>query len=267
MATELTFWRLIELETRNAFMNMAIDEAIFGARIAGHAPNTVRFYRWQPSAVSIGRFQDIEKEAQTENCRRHSVDIVRRTTGGGSVYHDSEGEITYSVIARKEDLGTEDIAEIYFRVYAGLGAALRMLGVQADFNEGSSKVCPNLTVNGRKISGSAQAHRKGVVLQHGTLLLKANLERMFTFLRVPWAKTRSQVVNIAKNKITSISEELGKEMPLADVNDALLKGFEKSLAVQFKAGRPTAREVEKAETLYRRKYATDEWNCFGKIRQ
>jgi lipoate-protein ligase A len=102
-ASHMTCWRLLKLETHNAYMNMAIDEAILDARINGIVPNTVRFYRWNPSAVSIGKFQNIENEVYLENCLKHGVDVVRRITGGGTVYHDVEGEITYSVVASKDD--------------------------------------------------------------------------------------------------------------------------------------------------------------------
>ena len=79
----------------------------------------------------------------------------------------------------------DDIADVYTRIYSGLAGALSMLDVTADFNEGSAKACPNLTVNGRKISGSAQCHKRGVVLQHGTILVKVDLGKMFKCLRVP----------------------------------------------------------------------------------
>ncbi len=71
-------WRLLRLEAHNAFMNMAIDEAILQARLAGEVPDTLRFYRWNPSAVSIGRFQKIENEVNLEECKKHGVDVVRR---------------------------------------------------------------------------------------------------------------------------------------------------------------------------------------------
>src|SRR5208337_2106036 len=169
-------------------MNMAIDEAILTARGEGCVGDTLRFFRWKPSAVSIGKFQKIENEVQLENCEQRGIDVVRRISGGGTVYHDAEDEITYSLIASKESLRAGDIAEVYERIYAGLTRALGILGVAADFNEGSAKACPNLTVKGRKISGSAQCYRRGVVLQHGTILANVNLERMFTYLRVPWAE-------------------------------------------------------------------------------
>ena len=257
-------WRLLKLETHNAFMNMAIDEAILRARIAERVPNTLRFYRWKPSAVSIGKFQKPENEVYLDNCRRLGVDVVRRISGGGTVYHDAEDEVTYSLIAKTEDLGVTDIAAVYARVYAGIADALRILGITADFNEGDAKNCPNLTVKGKKISGSAQAHKSGIVLQHGTLLLSVDLERMFTVLRVPWAKTCMEVVGVAKNKITSVKEELGHAVSAETANNALSVGFKNAFGIQLTEGELTPFERELAEELCREKYATDDWNFYGK---
>jgi lipoate-protein ligase A len=257
-------WRLLKLETHNAFMNMALDEAVLRARISERVPNTLRFYRWKPSAVSVGKFQKLENEVYLENCRRLSVDVVRRITGGGTVYHDAEDEVTYSVIARTEDLGVSDVAAVYARIYAGIADVLRLLGITADFNEGDAKNCPNLTVKGKKISGSAQAHKSGVVLQHGTLLLNVDLERMFTLLRVPWAKTCMEVVGVAKKKITSVKEELGHVVSAETANNALSVGFKNAFGIQLTDGELTSFELELAEELCREKYATDDWNFYGK---
>ncbi|MGB9676766.1 MAG: lipoate--protein ligase family protein [Candidatus Bathyarchaeales archaeon] len=257
-------WRLIRLETHNAFTNMAIDEAILNARIKGLVPNTVRFYKWRPSTVSIGKFQKIENEVHVESCRKNGVDIVRRITGGGTVYHDAEGEITYSVIASKTELGAKDISEVYTKIYSGIVEALQILGLKADFNEGNARACPNLTINGKKISGSAQCHKSGIVLQHGTILLDVDLEKMFTFLKVPWAKTCMEVVGIAKNKITSLNTELGREISAAKVHEALIEGFQKALKTKLENGQLTAYEKGLAEKLCKEKYATNEWNLHGK---
>jgi lipoate-protein ligase A len=257
-------WRILKLETHNAFMNMAIDEAILKARIENLVPNTLRFYGWKPSAVSIGKFQNVKSEVHLDNCRKHGVHVVRRITGGGTVYHDAEDEITYSVTARKEDLEAKDVTAVYAKIYAGLAEALEILGLTADFNEGNLKTCPNLTVNGKKISGSAQCHKHGVVLQHGTLLLDVDLEKMFTFLRVSWAQTCIEIVNVAKNKITSIRKELGKDVSLMKIHHALIEGFQKALNIQLKDGELTPYERELAEKLYKEKYATDDWNFNGK---
>jgi len=241
---------------------MAIDEAILTARINGLVPNTLRFYCWNPSAVSIGKFQKIENEVNLENCRMHGVDVVRRISGGGTVYHDAEGEITYSVVANKEDMQTENITEVYRKVYAGIAEGLKILGINTDFMEGDAKTCPNLTVKNKKISGSAQSHKGNIVLQHGTILVNVNLEKMFTFLRVPWANTCMEIVSVAKHKITSLRNELGKTVPFNEVYQALVCGFQKALNIQLENGELTHYEVELTENL-RKKYATDDWNFKG----
>jgi lipoate-protein ligase A len=260
----MAVWRLLKLETYNAFMNMAIDEAIMKARIENHVQNTLRFYCWKPSAVSIGRFQNIEKEVQLDNCRKHGVDVVRRITGGGTVYHDVEDEITYSVVANKKDLEAPDITAVYAKIYAGLAEAVKILGLRADFDKGNVKTCPNLTVKGKKISGSAQSHKKGVVLQHGTLLVDVDLQKMFTSLRVPWARTCMEVVGVAERKITSIKKELGRHVSVEEVKEALVKGFQKALNMKFVRGELTLYEKELSEKLSKEKYATDNWNFHGR---
>lgn len=259
----MAVWRLLEVETHDAFTNMAIDEAILTARIDGIVPNTLRLYCWEPSAVSVGRFQRIEDNVQIENCRKHDVSIVRRITGGGTVYHDAHDELTYSVIVRKDELKAHDVADIYARIYVGLTKALQSMGVTADFNEGSEKTCPNLTLKGRKISGSAQSHKKGIVLQHGTLLLDANFDRMFTFLRVPWIGTSTEIADIARKKITSIREELHRSVSIGEVSNALRKGFEKAIGIDFEKGKLTLNELDSARRLRKEKYETNEWSLHG----
>jgi len=257
-------WRLLRLETHDAYTNMAIDEAILTARTRNLAPNTIRFYRWNPSAVSIGKFQSIENEVQLDKCKKYGVDVVRRITGGGAVYHDTEGEITYSVVANKKDLKAENINAVYAKFYGGIAEALRILGVNTDFNEGNAKTCPNLTVNSKKISGSAQSHKKGVVLQHGTLLVDVDLEEMFTFLRVLWAKTCMEVVNVAKHKITSIHKEIERAVSIKEVEQALIQGFRRALKIEVVNGELTLYECELAEKLCKEKYSKNDWNFHGK---
>jgi lipoate-protein ligase A len=263
-------WRILKIETRNAAMNMAIDEAILLSRIAKKVPNTLRFYRWEPSAVSVGRFQKPEVEANLANCQRLGVDVVRRISGGGTVYHDCQGELTYSVVAKTEDLGAKDITEVYSSIYHAITKALGMFGIVTDYSPGDAKNCPNLNVHGKKISGSAQANKGGVVLQHGTLLLDVDLPRMFTVLRVPWANSCRQVVNVARGKITSIKQELGHEVSAETAANAVAFGFARTLNIQVVenvqtlGNSLTQGEQALAKRLYKEKYATKEWNLEGK---
>ncbi len=253
-------WRLLKLETRNAFMNMAIDEAVLKARIARMVPNTLRFYRWKPSAVSIGRFQKVSEEVYVENCRRHGVDIVRRITGGGAVYHDYEGEITYSVVISEKDVGSKDVISAYNLICRGLIEAARILGVNADFNPGNPTQCPNITIDKRKFSGSAQLHKKRILLQHGTFLVQTDLEKMFTFLRVPWARSLENVLRAARKRLTSIEQELQSTVSNEGAYEALARGFQKALKIELIEEDLTDYEIGLAEELYREKYSTDIWN-------
>ena len=241
---------------------MAIDEAVLMERVTNLVPNTLRIYKWKPSAVSVGRFQTVEKEACVQACRQHSVDIVRRMTGGGSVYHDAEGEVTYSIVVAKKDLNVDNIMGIYNKVYECISHGLRILGVISDFREGTKKACPNLTVDGRKISGSAQLHKGGVVLQHGTILVGVNLEKMFTFLRAG-EKPCNEIVEIAKNRVTSLEIELGRKVPTDCVLNALIKGFAQGLKAEFVEEPLNWHEQSIVEELRREKYNTFEWNSLG----
>lgn len=256
-------WRFLPLQTNNAFMNMAIDEAILTARIAEQVPNTLRFYRWQPSTVSIGKNQNPEAEVYLDACRRLGVDVVRRVSGGGTVYHDYEGEVTYSVTAKTQDMGTADITSVYVKIYEAIKDALRLLGITADFSSGDAKNCPNLTVNGKKISGSSQTITRGVVLQHGTLLRSVDLPKMFTLLKLKNA-TCTQAADIAKRKITSIQNELGHAVMPGTIANALEQGFRAMLKIQLEPGTLSPYEVDLANKLFKEKYATEEWNFEGK---
>jgi lipoate---protein ligase len=257
-------WRLLPLETNDAFMNMAIDEAILTARLDDKVPNTLRFYRWQPSAVSIGKNQNPQDEVYLDACKQLGIDLVRRTSGGGTVYHDCEGEVTYSIVAKTADLGTADITTVYAKVYEAVKDTLRILGITADFSTGDAKNCPNMTVKRKKISGSSQTLTRGVVLQHGTLLRSVDLPKMFKLLKLRNA-TCTQAADIATRKITSIQNELGHIVSPETVANALTVGFKTMLKIQFEPGELTASEVQIAQRLCKRKYSTKEWNFDGKI--
>ncbi len=254
-------WRLLPLETNSAFMNMAIDEAILNARIAREVPNTLRFYRWLPSAVSIGKNQNPEAEIYLDAAKKLGVDVVRRISGGGTVYHDYEGEVTYSVVAKASDMGTADIATVYLKIYEAITDALRLLGVPADFSGGDAKNCPNLTVNGKKISGSSQTITHGVVLQHGTILVNVDLPRMFQLLKFKDLSC-TLAADIGKRKITSTQNELAHKISHDTVANALAQGFKATLKIQFEPGKLTQKENEMATKLCKEKYSTKEWN-FG----
>ena len=230
---------------------MALDEALL--RLSDEP--VFRTYSWDPSAVSIGYFQSIEEEVDLEEAKSRRVDVVRRITGGGAVFHDKDGEVTYSIVLPYGHPAVEgSIMDSYRVLCGGIIEALNILGIDAEF-AGINDV----VVNGKKISGSAQTRKKWGVLQHGTLLYDLKPEVMFSLLKVPNEKIRDKMIASIYERVTSL-KHLGLDVGRRDVEDALVKGFSKVLGEDMEESEPTEEEIELAESLMREKYATKEWN-------
>jgi len=138
-------------------------------------------------------------------------------------------------------------------------SGLRCLGVSATFDASSPRQCPNLRVDGRKISGNAQARLQDTVLQHGTILLKVDYQTMFRLLRMPWVPDRENLLKLARMRITSLSQETGRSLDPTQVCDAIARGFEQTLDMSLKKGELTERELKTAKRLRSEKYATADW--------
>jgi len=258
-------WRLIRLEVHNAFENMAIDHILLEKCFREEGPNTLRLYRWLPSAVSIGRFQRLHEEVDVEACRALGVDVVRRLSGGGAVYHDYEGELTYSVICRmgggnpSEENVPPDVVASYRYLCQGLMRGLERLGLKAEFASGSARVCPNLVVGGRKISGNAQSRRGSALLQHGTILRRLDLHRMFSVLKAPRSRERCTAIQYASTRLTSLEQELGFAPSFNQMEEALVSGFAEALNIEFVEEPLTQTEWRSALELAHTHYASQEW--------
>jgi lipoate-protein ligase A len=255
-------WRIIPIEANDAFMNMAIDETILESRIRKKVPNTVRFYRWKPSAVSIGRFQSMEKEVNLDACRRRGVDVVRRISGGGAVYHDYVRELTYSVVV---DCGnpriTTDVLTSYKGICAAIIRGLTFMGLQVQLDTtDSAQRCPNIMVGGKKVSGNAQARRGRVVLQHGTILVDLDIQTMLTLLRNPKLIINETVMEFVRNRITTLSRELNREVGFDEVARSLRKGFSEAFDAELLESNLTSTEVALAKRLRAMRYTSDTWN-------
>jgi len=249
-------WRLLDTGLNDAFYNMALDEAIAVARSKNLVPNTLRFFRWSPSAVSIGYFQSMEEEVDIKACDEMGINYVRRRTGGGAVYHDREGELTYSIIMNENHrLISRDFQETYRTLCSGLVSGLRRLGVPAEF-----KPINDIIAQGKKISGNAQTRGMNVVHQHGTILRRVEPALMFKVLKVPSEKIRDKLIKSVEERVTSINDVLGREVSFQELKDALINGFKDSFRVEFTLGSITDFEENLAQRLKAEKYATREWN-------
>jgi len=242
-------WRIIELETHDAYFNMAMDEAISEGIMNGSSPPTIRFYTWKPGAVSIGYFQSMKDEVNLDICKELGIDCIRRWTGGGAVYHDAKGEITYSLIA-PASLFPKNIIKSYEVICGWIVDGLRTLGIDAVFNPVN-----DVLVGGKKISGSAQTRRGGILLQHGTVLYDTDLETMFSVLNVSRQKITDKMIQTAQERVTSISKH--KNMDKNNVYQALLGAFTNDK--DYEPGTWKENEIARAKELAEQKYKTKEW--------
>jgi lipoate---protein ligase len=234
--------RTVETGFNPAAQNMAIDEAL--TESVGEVP-ILRIYGWRPAAVSIGYFQSMNEEVDFTKCREIGVDIVRRLTGGGAVLH--EYELTYSFISRRYP---QNIVESYKWICDAIVISINRLGFDASFVP-----LNDIVIAGKKVSGNAQTRRKGVLLQHGTILLGVDVNKMFSVLKVPSEKLRDKIIKDVKERVTSLA---------GTTYDNMATSLKTSFAAKFEAklidDTLSTEEISHARWLAERKYSSNEWN-------
>ena len=266
MTTEysLTAWRLLNTHHLDGATNMAIDEAISRAMQANLVPPTLRFFGWQPACLSLGQAQpgsDVDQVA----CRAAGIDVVRRPTGGRAILHTDE--LTYSVIAPDtEPRVAGSIVESYRRLSEGLLNGLRLMGVPTrqverpdEHDRDQGPVCFEVPSNyeivfdGKKLVGSAQMRKAGVVLQHGTIPLYGDIARIGLYLAA-----RPDLERIRK-RATTVEAALGRVLTYDAASQFMAQGFAEVLKLQLEPGELTAEEQAWTAELRREKYAADDW--------
>ncbi|RME66221.1 MAG: lipoate--protein ligase family protein [Caldilineae bacterium] len=268
-------WRLIiEEEPRSGAANMAIDEAMAAAAAAGDAPPTLRFYRWQPPTVSLGRHQPISEVNRAQIAAR-GYDLVRRPTGGRAILHTDE--LTYSVAAPADEPRMRGgVMDVYLRLSNGLLAGLAALGLAAEKAGADVRAGPDvsaacfevpsayeITAGGRKLMGSAQSRRQGYVLQHGSLPLVGDITRIVDVLALDAAEAEALRAHLAARACT-LAEALSVpfDSPLLDfhrVAETMAQAFAATLNLTLEPGVLTPAEVRHAAELIRTRYAHPEW--------
>jgi lipoate---protein ligase len=247
-------WRLLDLSyPQDPYLNMAIEEAALQAVGERQAPPTLRL--WQnDNAVIIGYFQNAQEEANLPVCQELGTAVVRRVSGGGAVYHDA-GNVNYALFVPQDDpCVSADVLESYRFFCQGIIDALDTLGLKAEF-----KPINDIVVDGRKVSGTAQARKHHAVLHHGTLLLKVNVEMMGKVLRVSQAYLKTKNVVDIKQRVATLAQ-LGRPTTIEEAKAALAAGYARLLGVRFQPGDLLPYERELAQRLCEQRYRNDDWN-------
>jgi lipoate-protein ligase A len=233
-------WRYIDSGKNSGAYNMAVDEELLDRAQAGESTPVLRLYTWNPPAVSLGRFQKIEEAVDIDACRTRGIDIVRRITGGRAVLH--RHELTYSVVSRIDNpLFPPYVYGTYKVIARGLLAGLQNLGISGEIVSRTSRHAHlvevrakypscfsspswyEIVVNGKKIIGSAQRRLSRAFLQHGSILI--NYDPLLEAAVIPGGGRSCS--------ITSIQQELNKNIPLGEIKQAFQQGFRSRLEMEL----------------------------------
>lgn len=245
---------------------MAVDESLMNSARDGLV--TVRFYQWEPGALSFGRNQTAAGKYNAEMAAVRSIDIVRRPTGGRTVFHHRE--LTYSVVAPAEMWGS--LREAYCRINQALAAGLQSLGAPVVcVSDGQSTPAPRpsaracfsdplpgeVTAKGRKLVGSAQWRDKGALLQHGSILL-INEQKVTEELRMGAGGQGAAARQNADTGAIGLTDILRRVPPIGKLVEALATGFETEFDTELQSGSFTTTETRAADRLLAR-YTNPAW--------
>ena len=202
-------WRLLDTGTRHAAENFAINRAILESHQQGNSPHTLRFLGFYPAAL-IGFHQDVEQELNLDFIHANNIEIQRRLSGGGAIYMD-ELQFGWELYLNRQVLSSGDMSVIAQRICDTVAGALQALGVDAKFRPRN-----DIEVNGRKISGTGGYFDGDSFLYQGSLLVDFDMERMMRVLRIPAEKINNKSISDARQRIITLRELLGDNVPTAD---------------------------------------------------
>lgn len=269
-------WRFIDFAFHPPAYNMALDEALLEWHSKGLIPPTIRFYGWNPATLSLGYFQRVKEEIDLDKVKEHQLGLVRRLTGGRAVLHDKE--LTYSVIVSEDHpLMPKTVTEAYRVISQGLLEGFKELGLDAYFaipqtEEERSKlknprsaICfdaPSwyeLVVDGKKIAGSAQTRQRGVILQHGSILIDLDEDKLFDLFLYPNERIKERLQKSFTNKAVTINSIAKDKVDIEIAKNVFKRGFEKGLDVELEPYNLSEAENKYVEQLARERYENQAW--------
>jgi lipoate-protein ligase A len=242
MGTMSTEWRLVDSGHVRAADSAAIDEAILESRASGAVPDTLHFYVRASPTVSLGHFQRLSESVDLDRCRDAGVDLVRRKSGGSSIF-TGPGQLIYGLIISGSQLPRGPEAS-FAVICSAIARAISSLGVDA-----RHRPVNDIEVDGKKVSGSAQLRRRGVVLQHGSVILDTDLGLMDSVLRK----------GSPSERVTSLRSVLGRPPSMKVLKSALKHELSIEFGADIVPGKLTPDEEVRAAQLAEEFYANPSW--------
>jgi lipoate-protein ligase A len=236
----------IQNDSTDPRYNLALEEYVF--KHLKLEEDFIMLWQNEPSVI-VGKNQNTVEEINVDYVEQHGIHVVRRSTGGGAVYHDL-GNLNYTFITKADGTGID------FRKFTQpVIRVLNSLGVPAEFNSRN-----DIAIRGKKFSGNAQRVYKNRVLHHGTIMFNSKLEDVHNVLKVKAEKFKSKSVKSVRSRVTNISDYLPEPITIDEFKKLLL---ERLFLEQDSPKREyvlTEEDQAEIREMMEEKYANWEWN-------
>jgi lipoate-protein ligase A len=256
-------WRVIEDGELDIYRNLSIEESL--AKVNAdlvEKTNTLRLWQSDKSVV-IGRFQCVHKEVDLNYCQKEGIQIARRFTGGGAVYHGI-GNLNFTICAdQRRPYVSRSLKKLYQGFVGSIADGLREIGIPVAYDE--KKSC--LRIGKKKVTGTAGWIKQGVSFLHGTLLIDADIDTLKRSLDAPSGqtkylrdRTRIRCKLSKRDVVTTISAEVSSRPSDAKIRAAIVRSVATFTGENVESGNLTQTEINTAQVLYQSRYSLDEWN-------
>jgi len=246
-------WRLLDLGYSEPYVAQTFYESVAEAVHKGVSTNTLILLQPGSPYACLGYHQNLEKEIDTEFCRRAGLPIIRRSQGGGATYLDRD-QVFYQIVSRGSEVVPRDVGEMFERLLSVTVETYRRLGVPVEF-----KPLNDVVVGGRKISGNGAGMHESASILVGNVILDLDYDLMARVLRVPDEKFRDKMAKSMREWVTTLRSELGEPPPVEGVKETYAATFQELLGVELARSVPTEEEWRIFREETRPRHTSREW--------
>ena len=250
-------WRLFKNTSRavSTAEGLAVDDTLPQSVANHNSPPILHLYTFIPSVI-VGRYQDIETALKLDRCREKGIEYNRRSTGGGTVIMGPDiVALGLGINMDYPGLKNSGVGGVFESFGHILIKALENLGVKSYFRPKN-----DLEVSGKKIAGlSAALETDKSLLFHTSLLVNFDIPLMTDIMNTPLIKISDKGYNCFSQRITTVREELGEDVPVDLVMEVIRKSFENEFGIRFKQDEPDEWEKKTIRGYIKERYTTSEW--------
>ena len=231
----------------DATLNLALEE--WAVRNLDFENEDYLLFYINRNAIIIGKHQNTIEEINADYVKKKNIQVVRRISGGGTVYHD-DGNLNFSFLTKF----SQDSIHNFKKFTEPVIDLLKSLGVEAELNGRN-----DITVGEKKISGNAQFSNTKAMFSHGTLLFNSNLDDVVEALNVKMDKIESKGIKSIRSRVGNITEYMKKKIDIFEFRQKLLESIFK-VGENYPVYNLLKSQWKEVQELANTKYRNWDWN-------